>query len=126
MTGPGGRVLLVEDEPRIAAFLVKGLQGDGCDVVVAEDGEVGLYLATAESFDAVILDIGLPGLHGVEVLRGIRRARPALPVVMLTARDEPDARDVCMQAGATGFVTKPLVFADLRAVLAACISSGAG
>ena len=122
----GRRLLLIEDEARIAAFLVKGLEGEGCEVVVAEDGEVGLYLATAESFDAVILDIGLPGMHGVEVLRGIRGVRPALPVVMLTARDEPDARAACVQAGASGFVTKPLVFADLREELASCFGRDGG
>jgi DNA-binding response OmpR family regulator len=117
----GARVLLVEDEPRIASFLVKGLKADGHEVVVAEDGDVGLYLAVAEPFDAVILDLGLPGQHGVDVLREIRGQRPDLPVIMLTARDEPEVRERCLAVGATGFVTKPLVFNDLRAELAACL-----
>lgn len=118
------RVLLVEDESRIAAFLVKGLEAQGWKVVAAEDGHVGLYLATAEPFDAVILDIGLPGIHGLEVLRGIRAARPALSVIILTARDEPDVRTACVHAGATRFVTKPLVFADLCDALVSCTRGG--
>lgn len=116
MTGPSGRrVLVVEDEPRIAGFLVKGLGLDGHEVVVAEDGEVGLFLGLTEPFDAVVLDLTLPGRPGLEVLRGLLEHTPGLPVIMLTGRDDPAARRACEQAGAAGFLAKPLVVADLRA-----------
>ena len=108
------RILVVEDEPRIAQFLHKGLGKDGHDVVVAEDGEVGLFLLLTEPFDAVVLDVTLPGRSGVEVLRDLRRQHPDLPVVMLTGHDDPVARRTCMDAGASGFLPKPLVFEDLR------------
>jgi len=110
-------VLVIEDEPRISSFLVKGLERDGCDVVAAEDGEVGGFLATSERFDAVVLDIGLPGTSGLDVLTAIRSHDPALPVLVLTGYDEPEMRSRCVAAGATAFVTKPLVFEQLRATL---------
>jgi DNA-binding response OmpR family regulator len=113
------QILVIEDEPRIAGFLVKGLRREGHEVVVAEDGDVGLFLATTEAFDLVVLDLGLPSLHGLDVLHGIRDAHADLPVIMLTARDEPEARERCLAGGASGFVTKPLVFADLAAEVAA-------
>jgi DNA-binding response OmpR family regulator len=120
------RVLLVEDEPRIAAFLEKGLRREGYEVVCSGDGDVGLYLATAERFDAVVLDLGLPGLHGADVLAALRAEHPDLPVVVLTARDEPAVRDAVLAAGATAYVTKPLVFADLRDLLQDLLGGGAG
>ena len=115
MTCGRARILVVEDEPRIAQFLVKGLGKDGLDVVVAEDGEVGLFLVLNEPFDAVVLDLTLPGRSGLEVLRDVRRQHEDLPVIMLTGHDDPGARQTCLAAGATGFITKPLVFEDLRA-----------
>jgi DNA-binding response OmpR family regulator len=109
------RVLVVEDEPRIAHFLGKALRLDGHEVVVAEDGEVGLFLALSEPFDAAVLDLTLPGRSGLDVLRELHRDRPDLPVLMLTGRDDPAARRACKEAGAAGFLAKPLVVADLRA-----------
>lgn len=108
------RILVIEDEPRIAQFLVKGLGRDGHEVLVAEDGEVGMFLVLQEAFDAVVLDLTLPRRSGLEVLRDLRHRHPDLPVIMLTGHDDPVARDRCLQAGATGFLAKPLVFEDLR------------
>ena len=107
------RVLVVEDEPRIAQFIVKGLSADGHEVVVAENGDVGLFFAVNETFDAVVLDLGLPGLSGLSVLEQIRDRHADLPIIMLTGNDEPAAREACIAAGASGFVTKPFVFEDL-------------
>jgi DNA-binding response OmpR family regulator len=114
-----GRVLVVEDEPRIAQFVTRGLAGDGHEVVVAEDGEVGLFLATTERFDLVVLDLGLPGTSGLEVLRGIRGVDAQIPILVLTGYDDPKARRVCEAAGASAFMAKPLVVERLRAAVAA-------
>lgn len=110
----GNRVLVVEDEPRIAHFLRKALRLDGLEVVVAEDGEVGLFLALTEPFDVAVLDVTLPGRSGLEVLARLHAERPALPVLMLTGRDDPAVRRACADAGATAFLAKPLVVVDLR------------
>jgi two-component system, OmpR family, copper resistance phosphate regulon response regulator CusR len=109
------RVLVVEDEPRIAHFLAKALRLDGHEVVVAEDGEVAVFLSLTEPFDAVVLDLTLPGRSGLEVLAAVHAERPAVPVLMLTGRDDPAARRACLQAGAAGFLAKPLVVDELRA-----------
>jgi len=112
----GGRVLVIEDEARIAHFVARGLRQDGHEVVIAEDGEVGIFLATTETFDLVLLDIGLPGVSGLEVLADLAGQQPELPVVVLTAHDDEDVRLRCREAGA-GFVAKPLVLAQLRAAV---------
>lgn len=115
------RVLLVEDEPRIAEFVAKALRRDGHDVVLAEDGEVGLFLASIESFDAVVLDLALPGTSGLDVLKEIRAHYPDLPVVMLTGHDDPASRRACLAAGASHFVPKPLVVEEFRATVSALL-----
>jgi DNA-binding response OmpR family regulator len=119
--GPDGagqrRVLVVEDEERIASFLTKGLARIGLDPVIAEDGEVGAFLATTEPFDVILLDLGLPGVDGFEVLTRLRAEVPWVPVVLLTGQDDPDARRRAHREGAAGFLTKPVVFAHLRDVL---------
>ena len=111
------RVLLVEDEARIAQFVAKGLDAAGLDVTVAEDGDVGAFLAATELYDLVLLDVGLPGTPGLEILRLIRVDRPTTPVVLLTAADDPMARRAGLAAGATEYLTKPFVFEDLRALV---------
>jgi DNA-binding response OmpR family regulator len=74
------RLLVVEDEPRVAEFLVRGLSPLGIELTVAEDGEVACFLAATEAFDAVVLDLGLPLVSGHEVLRFLQTERPATPV----------------------------------------------
>ena len=122
MSGPA-RVLVVEDEPRIAHFLAKGLRLDGHEVVVAEDGAVGLFLGLTEPFDLAVLALTLPGRSGLEVLTALHRDRPGVPVLMLTGRDDPEARRACEEAGAAAFLAKPLVVADLRARVAALLAA---
>ncbi|MGH3862618.1 response regulator transcription factor [Actinokineospora sp.] len=112
------RLLVVEDEPRIAALIAKALRLDGHEVVVAEDGDLGLFLAMADRVDAVVLDLGLPGMSGREVLRRLRTAKPGLPVVVLTARDDPASRAACLAAGATVYLTKPFLAGELRTAVA--------
>jgi two-component system OmpR family response regulator len=119
------RVLLVEDEMRLAATLSAGLEAEGWVVVAVGTGTDGLREATANSFDVVILDIMLPGLSGYEVLRRMRAARVWTPVLMLTAKDgeydEIDAFDL----GADDYLTKPFSFRVLVARLNALARRGA-
>ena len=118
----GSRLLLVEDESRIADFLVREFGARGIDVTVAEDGEVAVFLASTEVFDAVVLDLGLPRLPGTEVLRFLQAECPATPVIVLTARDEPESREAAMGSGATAYVTKPFAFEELCARVEACMA----
>lgn len=101
------KILVVEDEARIASLIAKGLRAAGHEVLVAEDGELGLFLAADDDVDAVILDVGLPGLDGVAVLEALRVVRPAVPVIVLTGYDDPEHREVCLAAGAAAYETKP-------------------
>jgi ribosomal protein S6--L-glutamate ligase len=118
----GKRLLLVEDESRIADFLVPEFAALGVDVTVAEDGEVAVFLASTEVFDAVVLDLGLPRVPGTEVLRFLQAECPATPVIVLTARDEPECREAAMGSGATAYVTKPFAFEELCARVQACLA----
>ncbi len=117
IAAPRPRVLLVEDEARIAQFVAKGLAATGLDVTVAEDGDVGAFLAATEPYALILLDLGLPGTPGIEILRLVREDRPATPVILLTAADEPLARRAGMAAGATEYLTKPFVFEHLCALV---------
>ena len=107
------RILVVEDEARIASFVVKGLRADGHDVMVAEDGGLGLFPAVSDEVDLVVLDLGLPGLPGGIVLGWLAEQRPGLPVVVLTGYDDPQHRAGCLAAGAAA-LTKPFSVSALR------------
>jgi DNA-binding response OmpR family regulator len=109
------RILVVEDEAGIADFVGKALRAQGYQVDVAADGIDGEHRATSIDVDLVILDRLLPGRDGVEVLRGIRAAKPALPVIMLTALGEVDDKVKALDAGATDYVTKPFAVDELLA-----------
>lgn len=119
------RVLLVEDEPRLSATVVRGLKAEGFVVVAVGNGVDGLREATENGFDVIILDIMLPGLSGYEVLRRLRSHNVWTPVLMLTAKDgeydETDAFDL----GADDYLTKPFSFRVLVARLRALIRRGA-
>jgi DNA-binding response OmpR family regulator len=108
-------ILVVEDEAGIADFLVRGLEAEGYGVSAAADGLCGERLALNPETDLVVLDRMLPGKDGIEVLASIRRSRPALPVVMLTARGEVSDRVEGLDLGATDYVTKPFAFDELLA-----------
>jgi two-component system OmpR family response regulator len=119
------RILLVEDEPRLSKTLAKGMRAEGFVVVVTADGCDGLWYASEESFDAIVLDIMLPGLSGYEVLRQLRGRKVWTPVLILTAKDgeydETDAFDL----GADDYLTKPFRFRVLIARLRALVRRGA-
>jgi two-component system OmpR family response regulator len=118
------RVLVVEDDVRMAAAVRRGLRSDGLVVDVAGDGEIALRLARATSFDAVILDVMLPGADGFEVCRRLRAEGVWAPVIMLTARDAVDDRVHGLDAGADDYLTKPFSLAELLARLRALARRG--
>ncbi|QBI18679.1 response regulator transcription factor [Egibacter rhizosphaerae] len=109
------RVLIVEDEARIASFISKGLRAEGYATTVAKDGAAALVSATSDPFDLIVLDLGLPDLDGLEVLRRLRRSGTGVPVLILTARDGVDATVTGLDQGADDYITKPFVFEELLA-----------
>jgi two-component system, OmpR family, copper resistance phosphate regulon response regulator CusR len=109
------RILIAEDETRIASFLEKGLQANGFATTVAATGDDALRLAQRGGFDLLILDVGLPGRDGFEVLRALRGQGVQLPVVMLTARSDVSDTVAGLEGGADDYVTKPFRFEELLA-----------
>lgn len=109
------RILIVEDEARIASFLSKGLSADGFSTTVASDGVTGLDLALSGDFDLVVLDIGLPRLDGFAVLEGLRAQGSDVPVIVLTARDSVADTVSALEGGADDYMAKPFRFAELLA-----------
>jgi two-component system copper resistance phosphate regulon response regulator CusR len=109
------RILIAEDEVRIASFLEKGLRANGFVTTVVEDGRDCAGMARDGDFDLLVLDLGLPGLHGLDALREIRARGERLPVVILTARDEIDVTVAGFTDGADDYVTKPFRFEELLA-----------
>jgi DNA-binding response OmpR family regulator len=109
------RILIVEDEARIASFIAKGLAADGFITSTVSDGHSGLDLALSGEFDLVVLDIGLPGLDGYEVLDQMRASGSKLPVIVLTARDSVTDTVSALEGGADDYMAKPFRFAELLA-----------
>jgi DNA-binding response OmpR family regulator len=109
------RILLVEDERGIADFVERALRSQGHAVEVVADGTEGSRRAITGDLDLVILDVMLPGRNGIEVLEEIRAVKPALPVVMLTARAEVADKVAGLDAGATDYITKPFSVEELLA-----------
>jgi DNA-binding response OmpR family regulator len=108
-------ILVVEDEDAIADFVERGLESAGYEVVRAVDGIEGERLALEPDVDLVVLDRMLPGRDGMEVLAAVRRARPALPVILLTAKAEVGERVEGLEQGATDYMTKPFALEELLA-----------
>jgi DNA-binding response OmpR family regulator len=111
----GSRILVVEDEPRISSFLEKGLRSNGFAPTVAADGETALSLALSEEFDLILLDLLLPGRHGLSVLQELRGRDRSIPVIVLTARSEVHDTVAGLDSGADDYVTKPFAFDELLA-----------
>ena len=109
------RILIVEDDPHTAAFIAKGLTEDGHTVDQADNGRDGLFLATTESYDAIVLDRMLPAVDGLTVLRTLRGAGNAVPVLLLTALGDVDHRVEGLRAGADDYLVKPFAYAELSA-----------
>jgi len=109
------RILIAEDEPRLASFLEKGLRASGFTTTVVDDGPTAESLANESDFDLLILDLSLPGKDGLDVLRGLRSAGRRLPVIILTARGDPDDRVEGLESGADDYLPKPFHFEELVA-----------
>jgi DNA-binding response OmpR family regulator len=109
------RILIVEDEERIASFVAKGLRAEGHQTAVVGDGENGLDEAMSGQFDLLVLDIGLPGMDGFAVLDALRSQGSRLPVIVLTARDSVTDTVSALEGGADDYMPKPFRFAELLA-----------
>ncbi|MBK9076601.1 MAG: response regulator transcription factor [Flavobacteriales bacterium] len=109
------RILVVEDEPKVAAFLKQGLEESGYEVVSAYDGPMGEQLALQESPDLVLLDVVMPGRNGVDVCRAIREGGGRMPILMLTALGTTDDKVSGLDAGADDYLVKPFEFKELLA-----------
>jgi DNA-binding response OmpR family regulator len=118
------RILVVEDDPKVASAVRSGLAGEGYEVVVSRTGEDGYFRATTEPFDAVLLDLGLPGRNGLEILSGLRSRGLRVPVLVVTARDAIEDRVRGLDTGADDYLVKPFAFAELVARLRALLRRG--
>jgi len=118
------RVLIVEDETKMAALLQRGLREDGVAADVAAAGEDAVWMAGATDYDAIVLDVMLPGIDGFDVCRRLRADGIRSPVLMLTARDAVDDRVRGLDTGADDYLVKPFSFAELSARLRALTRRG--
>src|SRR5438128_4466434 len=118
------RILVVEDDQKVARFIQSGLEEEACAVDVLHDGSDVGEQAQSVDYDAVVLDLMLPGRSGVQVLRDIRARKPALPVLILTAKDSIDDRVTGLDSGADDFMGKPFALAELSARLRALLRRG--
>lgn len=119
-------MLVVEDEKKIASFIRKGLEELGFSADVCHDGNEGFERALAHAYDALVLDIMLPGRDGLSLLRGLRERRHAVPVLLLTARGELHERVEGFETGADDYLTKPFYIEELAARLHALIRRASG
>jgi len=120
------RVLVVEDDKKIAEFVMSGLKQAGFVVDHASDGEEGLHLALHESYDAVVIDIMLPGLDGLSLIEEMRRKTINTPVLILSAKRTVDDRVKGLQSGGDDYLTKPFAFSELLARVQALIRRSTG
>jgi DNA-binding response OmpR family regulator len=120
------KILVVEDEKKIASFVRKGLEAQGFVVEVAHHGDEGYTLATTRPYDALVLDIMLPGRDGLSILRNLRERKMSVPVILLTARGELNERLEGLNLGADDYLTKPFYIEELIARLQAVARRAAG
>ncbi|MET0215910.1 MAG: response regulator transcription factor [Vicinamibacterales bacterium] len=118
------RILVVEDELKVANALREGLQGERYDVVVERTGESAFFRVTTESFDAILLDLTLPGRDGLEILKAMRDRGIKTPVLALTARDSLQDRVLGLDTGADDYMVKPFAFAEVVARIRALVRRG--
>jgi two-component system copper resistance phosphate regulon response regulator CusR len=118
------RILVIEDDRKVANFIQSGLEQEGCAVDVLPDGTHAADQARTIDYDAVVLDLMLPGRSGFQVLREIRSRKGSLPVLILTAKDSVDDRVAGLDSGADDYMTKPFALAELSARLRALLRRG--
>ncbi len=115
------RILLVEDNERLSESIKRGLEEEGFAIDTASDGEDGLYLASAENYDLVILDVMLPKKNGIEVCKELRKQNNKVTILMLTAKSKLDEKVDGLNAGADDYLTKPFEFPELLARIQALL-----
>jgi two-component system, OmpR family, response regulator len=120
------RVLVVEDDPKIASFVTKGLQQAGFTVDQADDGEKGLALALSEPYAVLVVDLMLPGRDGLSLIQSLRRQKVGTPVIILSAKRSVDDRVTGLQRGGDDYLTKPFAFAELLARVHALVRRSSG
>jgi DNA-binding response OmpR family regulator len=118
------RVLVVEDEQKVANALREGLEGEGYDVVVEHTGEGAFFRGSTEPFDVILLDLSLPGRDGLQILSTLRERGIKTPVLIVTARDTADDRVIGLDSGADDYLIKPFAFAELLARIRALLRRG--
>ena len=109
------RILIVEDVPQIVRFLTKGLRAEGYTTTAVDDGDLALEIALGGHFDLVLLDLGLPGMDGSNVLSELRRRGSTVPIIVLTARNSPEDIAAALDSGADDYMTKPFRLVELLA-----------
>jgi DNA-binding response OmpR family regulator len=119
------RLLIIEDEKKIADFIKRGLKEEGYAADVALDGDEGRLLATTNDYDLIILDLMLPGVDGLTLCRNLRGRGLSVPIIMLTAKDRVEDKVLGLEAGASDYVTKPFAFAELLARIRAQLRQSA-
>jgi DNA-binding response OmpR family regulator len=115
------RILIAEDDPALASFVKKGLEAEYYAVDVSPDGEQARAMAAELDYDLLLLDLGLPLLDGVTVLRSLRESKPRMPILILTSRNRVEDRVQCLDLGADDYLTKPFSFAELSARIRALL-----
>jgi two-component system OmpR family response regulator len=120
------RILLVEDDLKIASFIVKGLRATGYAVDHSTDGEEGLHLALTQPYDTAIIDIMLPKMNGLELIKRMRKEKVNTPIIILSAKDSIDDRVKGLQTGGDDYLTKPFAFSELFARVQALIRRAGG
>jgi DNA-binding response OmpR family regulator len=118
------RILVVEDEQKVANALREGLEGERYEVAVERTGEGAFFRLNTEKFDVILLDLMLPGRDGLQILRAIRERRLKTPVLILTARDTLEDRVTGLDSGADDYLVKPFAFAELLARIRALVRRG--
>jgi two-component system OmpR family response regulator len=120
------RLLLVEDDAKTASFIVKGLRENGYAVDHFSDGETGLHMAVTEPYDSAIIDVMLPKLDGLALIRELRRKKSNLPVIILSARGSTEDRVKGLETGSDDYLTKPFAFSELLARVQALLRRASG
>jgi heavy metal response regulator len=118
------RILIVEDEKKVARFIQQGLEEEHYSVDVAHDGERGTLLAETQGYDLLILDVMLPKLSGIDMTRRLRASRLATPILMLTAKTATEDKVAGLDSGADDYLTKPFAFAELLARVRSLLRRG--
>jgi len=118
------RILVIEDDKAVAKYIGKGLDELGYTVDIASDGKEGLFLATSESYDALIVDRMLPHIDGLTVVQTLRASNKTVPIIFLSALGEVDDRVRGLEAGGDDYLTKPFAFSELKARLDALLRRG--